>query len=128
VTRTVTMDPYGNFTVSDDPNGAIAVALLVATSPQTLPQAESALSPDGDGLSLQGIGAITRVTSRESLPEPFDTNPDFDPDSQELWRLFREPDYNYRSPGWWVVTGDELRSVVSQAIALRKARDDNHAR
>jgi hypothetical protein len=124
MTRTVTMDSCGNFTVSDDPQGAIAVALLIATAPHNLPRAASALSPDGDGLDMQGVGVIARVTSREELPVPFDQELDLDPETQELWRLFREPDYNYTYSGRAVMMGDELRALVSQAIALRDAQDE----
>ena len=120
--RTLTMDPYGNFTVSDDPEGVIAVALLVATTSANCERVEVALGPDGDGLHVQGIGSIDRATSREELPAPFDEDPAFDPEAQELWRLYRERDHAHPRTAAWVITGDELRALVARAIALRAQR------
>jgi hypothetical protein len=117
------MGAYGHFAVSDDPDDTIAVGLTVATTTQNRPRVASALSPDGTGLHVQGVGVIVRVTSREELPAPFDQNPNLDPETQELWVLFREPDRDHRYSGRAVMTGDELRSLVSQAISLRDAQD-----
>jgi hypothetical protein len=122
MTRTLTMDPHGNFTVSDDPQGVIAVALLVATTPANRERFEVALDRDGDGLHVQGVGSIDRVTSREELPAQFDGDPVFDPETQELWRLYREPDHEHPHAAAWVVPGYELRALVMQAIALRAQR------
>jgi hypothetical protein len=119
MTRTLTMDPYGNFTVSDDPRGVIAVALGVATAPQNRARVEVALAPDGDGLHVQGIGSLYRATSREELPAPFDDDPALDPETQELWALGRERDPGRSPAASWVIAGDELRALVAQAIALR---------
>jgi hypothetical protein len=113
------MDAYGNFTVGDDRDGVIAVALVVATLPVNAPKIRSALAPDGDGLHVQGVGSIDRVTAREELPPPFDEDPRFDPDTQELWRLHREPHGAHRDAGRAVLTGDELRDLVARAVALR---------
>lgn len=119
MTRTVTMDRYGNFTVSDDPQGVIAVALVVATTSANRERVEVALAPDGDGLRVQGVGSIYRATAREELPVPFDEDPALDPEAQELWALGREPDRAHPRAASWVITGDELRELVARAIALR---------
>src|SRR5688572_32514284 len=116
MTRSLRMDADGNFTVGDDPQGAIAVALLVATTTANEPKALTALAPDGDGLYVQGIGSIDRVTCREDLPVPFDEDPKLDPEKQELWSLFREPDSTYSYPGRDLLTGEELRDLVKRAI------------
>ena len=122
MTRTVTMDPYSNFTVSDDPECVIAVALAVATVPGNRERVEAALAPDGDGLHVQAVGSIYRATSREELPVPFDEDPAFDPETQELWTLYRERDHAHPHAAGWVVSGDELRALVARAIALRAQR------
>lgn len=119
MTRTVTMDRYGNFTVSDDPQGVIAVALVVATTSANRERVEVALAPDGDGLRVQGVGSIYRATAREELPVPFDEDPALDPEAQELWALGREPDRAHPRAASWVITGDELRELVARAIVLR---------
>lgn len=119
MTRTVTMDQSGNFAVSDDPEGVIAVALLVATTPENCGRIATELGPDGNGLHVQGIGSIDRIASREQLPYGFEDDASLDPDTQELWRLFREPDHEYPDSGRWVLSGDELRELVARAVALR---------
>jgi hypothetical protein len=116
------MDAFGNFTVGDDPKGVIAVALLVATNTVNTPKALASLAPDGEGLYVQAIASIDRITAREELPVQFEEDPNLDPEEQELWCLFREPDSAYRSPGWAVLTGDELRELVRSALALRGER------
>jgi hypothetical protein len=116
------MDAFGNFTVGDDPEGAIAVALLVATTTVNAPKALASLAPDGAGLYVQAVGSIDRITAREELPVQFEEDPSLDPEKQELWCLFREPDSTYRSPGWAVLTGDELRELVRGALVLRGER------
>lgn len=120
MTRTVTMDRYGTFTVSDDPDGVIAIALIVATATQNCDRVAVALAPDGGGLQVQAVGSIDRVTAREELPYGFEEDPRFDPDAQELWRLFREPDRAHPRPGRFVLTGDELRELVNRALELRR--------
>lgn len=119
VRRTVTLDPRDNFIVSDDPEGVIADALTVATTIANRDRVSAELAPDGDGLSAESVGAIIRITSRDELPPTFDRDPNLDPQAQELWLLFREPDRHNRIPGRWVLTGDELRDLVAQALALR---------
>lgn len=117
MTRTITMDQYGNFSVSNDPDGAIAVALFVAANHAPV---GAALSPDGPGVRTRGIGSIERATSRDELPPPFDEDPAFDPDTQELWILFREPVRpRFPSSAERVIRGDELRDLVTRALALR---------
>ena len=120
--RSLTMDAHGNFTVGDDPQGAIAVALLVATT--TVNKALAALADDGgEGLRVQGVGSICRVTERAELPPPFDEDPKIDPDADELWALFREPDGTYSYPGRAVITGFELRDLVRRAMAARASAE-----
>jgi hypothetical protein len=119
MTRSITVDPYGNFTVSDDPDATIATALLVAGAPQNAPLVATALAPGGEGLRVRGIGAIDRLVAREELPPPYDDDPTVDPETQELWSLFREPDARNRLPGQVVLSGDELRELVERALALR---------
>src|ERR1041384_1709893 len=127
MTRKITMDATGKFTVSDDPDGVIAVALGVAAAPQNAPHVDRALAPDGTGLHVQGIGTIDRAEAREDLPPPFDDDPAFDPETQELWRLFRERDRAHRMTAQTVLTGDELRELVKRALALRAGRADERA-
>ena len=119
MTRSVTIDANGNFRVSDDPHGIIALALLIATTPQNMPRIAQELSPGGTGLHVHGIGSIDRIEAREELPAPFDDDPAFDPETQELWRLFREPDHEHRTSGRFVISGDELRTLVATALRLR---------
>ncbi|MBA2541373.1 MAG: hypothetical protein H0V17_17160 [Deltaproteobacteria bacterium] len=116
------MDEHGRFTVAEDSDEVIATALVIATAPHNADAAATALAPGGDGLSTQGIGSIDRITDREDLPAPFDNDLALDPDRQELWRLFREKDRRHPRVGQYVITGDELRALVKQALALRSAR------
>lgn len=119
MTRTITPNQYGGFDVSDDPQGAIAVALSVAVNPDNVRLADVELSPRGDGLHVQAFGGIYRAMSRDDLFPPFDQDPSFDPETQELWVLFREPDHTRSVPGRFVIHGDELRELVARARALR---------
>lgn len=119
MTRRVAIDERDKFIVSDDPAGVIADALAMATTLENRDRVSAALAPDGDGLSAESVGAIIRITSRDELPPTFDRDPNLDPQTQELWLLFREPDRHNRIPGRWVLTGDELRDLVAQALALR---------
>ena len=122
MTRVVTMDEQGRFTVTDDPDEVIATALAVATAPHNVDAIETALSPTGEGLATQGVGSIDRISDRDDLPHPFDQDTTLDPDTQELWRLYREKDRRHDRVGQFVLTGDELRSLVRLARGLRTAR------
>jgi hypothetical protein len=115
--RALAMDTHGHFTVSDDPQGVIAVALMVATTTVNAPRALVALVPEGEGLRVHGVGSIRHVTEREELPAPFDQDPKLDPDGDELWVLFRGPDGTHS--GHALITGPELRDLVRRALAAR---------
>lgn len=117
--RTVTMNAHGSFTVTDDQRGTIANALTIATAPQHAELVERALQPGGNGLRIETFGSVSQVTARELLNYPFDEDPSLDPSSQELWRLYRERDARFGPRAEIVITGDELRGLVKQAIALR---------
>jgi hypothetical protein len=119
MTRKVSIDAHGTFTVSDDPRGVLAVALVIATAPQNVPLIDKELAPDGGGLHVQSFGSIDRVESRDALPEPYNEDPSLDPETQELWRLYRERDRTYGATAQMMISGDELRELVSQAVALR---------
>jgi hypothetical protein len=58
--------------------------------------------------------------TRDELPEPWDADPTLDPEKTELWALYRDPDRDdpYVSHTA-VITGDELRELVAQALKLR---------
>lgn len=117
--RKVSIDAHGNFRVSDDPHGVLAVALVIATAPQNAPLIDKELAPDGGGLHVQAFGSIDRVESRDALPEPYNDDPSLDPETQELWRLYRERDRTNGATAQVVIGGGELRELVSQALALR---------
>ena len=117
------MGPDGYFQVSDDPGGVIATALVVAASDDHAARLARALAPDGDGLHVVTFGSIYRVRSRKALEPPFDEDPSIDPATQELWMLFREPDWDQNIlPQTYVLHGDELRELVGRALALRGRR------
>jgi len=119
VPRTVTMDPWGSFTVTDDERGTLGTALVVATAPQHSDIVETALQPGGSGLRVEAIGSVSPVHPEEHLEYPFDEEPALDPSTQELWRVFRDRDRAHGSPSKLIITGAELRALVKQALALR---------
>ena len=122
MTRSITMDRFGIFTVSDDPHEVIATALTVAAAPQNVPFIERELGPDGNGLGVETSGSIYRAWSRDDLFPPYDEDRSIDPETQELWVLFKEP-RRRRGTGTpsarALMHGDELRELVAQALALR---------
>jgi len=117
--RVVTMDRHGNFTVTDDVRGTIGTALIIATAPQHTGIVDRALRPGGSGLRIETFGSVSPIESRDRLIYPFDEDPTLDPTSQELWRLYRESDAQHGMRSALVITGDELRTLVKQALALR---------
>lgn len=120
MTRTITMGTLGHFTVSDDPKEVIATALTVATAPQNVAFIETELGPDGNGLGVETFGSIYRAWSRDDLFPPFDEDPAIDPQTQELWVLFKEPNRRRGTRAARVLMrGDELRELVQRAVALR---------
>jgi hypothetical protein len=123
MTRHIDMDTFGNFQVSDDPDDVIATALLVATNNVNAPSILERLATDGDGRGVrtETFGSIHRAWSREELPPPFDEDMSIDPETHELWVLFKEPNKRKGIPGQYVVMhGDELRDLVKRALALRQ--------
>lgn len=116
--RVVSMDPWGNFTVTDDVRNAIGTALVVATAPQHADVVDAALQPGGSGLGVTRIGAICPVRPGR-LGYPFSEDLTLDPSTQELWYVFRDGDGADENPSEVVITGDELRALVRQARALR---------
>lgn len=113
----------GWFVVSDDPEQVIGMVLNVVTNNRNRPQIAERLAPNGNGFHLETFGAVTRIEGRDDIPEPWDQDLTLDPDNQELWALYREPDDKIRYLATYVLTGDELRSLVARAVALRDARD-----
>jgi hypothetical protein len=113
---------HGWFVVSDDPEHVIGMVLNVVTNNRNRPQIAERLAPNGNGFHLETFGAVTRIEGRDELPEPRDQDATLDPDTQELWVLYREPDDKVRYLSTYVLTGDELRSLVTQAEALLDAR------
>lgn len=120
VPRTVTMDPWGSFTVTDDERGVLGTALAVATAPQHRDIVETAFRPGGSGLRVEAIGSVSPVHPEEQLEYPFDEEPALDPSIQELWRVFRDRDRVHGNPSKLIITGAELRALVKQALALRE--------
>lgn len=98
MSRTVTMEDTGNFTVSDDPEDVIAMALLIATAPQHINDVQTALAPDGKGFDLETFGMIYRIDDRAELVPPFNEDTSVDPETQELWMLVRDRDRRQRRP------------------------------
>ena len=121
MSREVTIDSNGRFRVSDDPDNVAATAVTLATAPQHVNEVDVALSPDGDGFSMDVIGAMYRMYDRDDLLPPFDDDPSLDPEKQELWMLVRDRDED-RSARRIVMTGDELRRLVRSALELRRAK------
>lgn len=116
--RNVTLE-NGRFCVTDDPHQVIGNALDLITNNRNRTLIRERLAPDGDGFTLDTIGTVTRVYDRDDLPEPWNEDEALDPDNAELWVLYRDPDrHGPRVRRATVVTGDELRALVSQALKL----------
>ena len=62
------MDEWGTFTVDDDPQGVIAVALSVAIGVGDAQDVARAVAADGEGASTQAIGSLCRVYDSHELP------------------------------------------------------------
>jgi hypothetical protein len=122
MSRTVTMDANGRFLVSDDPLGVLSVGLLIATTSQNAPRVHSELAPGGAGLHVETFGSIDPLESRSDLPSPYDEDLTLDPERQELWRIYREPDRVWPTGAQIVISGEELRELVEVALALRQER------
>lgn len=122
MSRIVTIDEDGNFSVTDDPGAVIATALLVANSNVHRDHMAAALTPDGRGLHVPIVGSIKRITSREELPYGVEADATYDPEAQELWLLYREPDGSDQVAGECVLAGDELRALVARLSTLRAAQ------
>lgn len=117
--RTVVLE-NGQFLVTDDPKQVIGTVLGLITSSHNRPRIAERLAPDGDGFTLDTIGTVARIEARDDLPEPWDQDPTLDPTMAGLWALYRDPD---RDDPYirhtFVITGDELRELVAQALVLR---------
>jgi hypothetical protein len=119
MTRTVEFE-NGRFIVSDDPEHVIGTALAIITNNRNRPRIQQRLARDGDGFTIDTVGTVTRIESRDELPEPWNEDPTLDPETVELWALYRdrgrEPPFYRRT---FVITGDELRELVAHALKLR---------
>jgi len=119
VKRTVVFED-GRFLVSDDPEHVIGTALAIITNNRNRPRIAERLAPNGDGFTIDTIGTVTRIEARDELPEPWDQDGSLDPETTELWALYRdrgrEPPFYRRA---FVISGGELRELVAQALALR---------
>jgi hypothetical protein len=111
------------FCVTDDPEQVIGTALDLITSDRNRPQINERLAPDGDGFTLDTLGTVTRAYTRDELPEPWNEDPGLDPERSELWALYRDPDRDDPYVRHAVVlTGEELRALVSEALRVRGER------
>ena len=119
MTRTIEFE-NGRFIVSDDPEHVIGTALAIITNNRNRPRIQQQLARDGDGFTIDTVGTVTRIESRDELPEPWNEDPTLDPETVELWALYRdrgrEPPFYRRT---FVITGDELRELVAHALKLR---------
>jgi len=122
MTREINIDQFGSFHVSDDPDGVIANALLIATNNVNAPGVAAKLAPDGTGVHVETFGSIHRAWSRDELPPPFDEDASLAVETGEVWVLFKEPDKRRGIPGLYVLmSGGELRELVDRALRLRKS-------
>ena len=119
MSRKVTLENR-RFYVTNDLHQVIGTALGLITSISNRPMMHERMAPDGDGFTLDPIGTAARVHARDELPEPWDQDPALDPEKTELWVLYRDPDRDapYISHTA-VITGDELRELVTRALKLR---------
>ena len=119
MSRKMTLE-NGRFCVTNDPHHVIGTALGLITSISNRPKMHERMAPDGRGFTLDTLGTVARIYTREELPEPWDEDPTLDPEKTELWALYRDPDRDdpYISHTA-VITGDELRELVAQALKLR---------
>lgn len=112
----------GWFVVSDDPDHVIGTILNLVTNNRNRAQIGERLAPNGDGFHLDTVGTVTRIEARDELPEPWDQEPNLDPEATELWALYRDPHRGEaRFRRTCVLTGDELRALVARAVALLDA-------
>jgi hypothetical protein len=115
----------GRFLVSEDPEHVIGTALAIITNNRNRSRIAERLAPDGDGFTIDTIGTVTRIEARDELPEPWDQDSSLDPETTELWALYRdrgrEPPFYRRT---FVISGSELRDLVAQALTLRGKDDE----
>ena len=112
----------GWFVVSDDPEHVIGTVLNMVAANLDRQKIAERLAPNGKGFHVDTLGAVARIEGRDELPEPWDHDATLDPDTQELWVLYRDPDEKVRYLSTYVLTGDELRSLVARAKVLLEAR------
>jgi hypothetical protein len=112
----------GWFVVSDDPDQVIGTVLNLVTNNRNREEIVERLAPDGSGFHLDTFGTVTRIEARDELPEAWDHDATLDPETEELWALYRDArDDETRYRRSYVLTGDELRSLVARAEALLDA-------
>lgn len=120
MTRTVSFE-NGRFIVSNDPDHVIGTALAIITNERNRPHITERLAPDGDGFTIDTVGTVTRIESRDEIPEPWDEDPALDPETTELWALYRDPGREQpRHRRVFVISGDELRELARRASAVRR--------
>jgi hypothetical protein len=113
---------HGRFVVSDDPQQVIGAVLNMVAANLDRREIAERLAPNGNGFCVDTLGAVSRIEGRDELPEPWDQDATLDPDTQELWALYRDPrNDEVRYLRIYVLTGDELRSLVAQAKSLLEA-------
>ncbi len=118
MSRDVTLE-HGHFIVSDDPEQVIGTVLNLVVNNVNRAHIAELLAPEGDGAHLDTFGTVTRVETRDDLPEPWDEDPALDPETTELWALYRDHrrgEAHYRRT--YVLTGDELRELAARAALL----------
>jgi hypothetical protein len=119
--RTVVFE-NGRFIVSCDPDHVIGTALAIITNDGNRDRISERLAPGGDGFTIDTVGSVTQIEARDEVPEPWDEDPTLDPETTELWALYRdrgrEPPFYRRT---FVIAGTELRELVAQALSLRGA-------
>jgi hypothetical protein len=89
MSRAVSFD-RGQFLVSDDPDHVIGTALAIITNNRNRSRIAERLAPDGDGFAIDTIGTVARIETRDDLPEPWDQDQSLDPETAELWALYRD--------------------------------------
>jgi hypothetical protein len=118
MTRTIRYD-QGHFLVSDDPDRVIGAVVGMLVGNLDGAELDAAVAPDGDGYSVDTVGAVARAEDPSDLPEPWDADPTLDPHAAELWILWRDARPVARTR---VIGGDELRDLVARAADIYRRR------
>jgi hypothetical protein len=118
--RTIELGADGRLHVSDDPDGVLAGFVGTILHGEWRADIERLFAPDGDGVWVDTLGGATRVLDREQLQPPHDEDLSIDPERDEIWLVERE---RKRQPATRViVTGDELRKLLSRGMVLLAPR------